>query len=129
MKLTVHEDEGSNDKKAGGLHLDKETDSRNYHSEYYEGGKNYELSDLDNDIPKLLESDENIKQIQIIAEIYDPETKLTSYVSQILTPSEYYDMMSVYDSIEDFFDDDVMSDDAYSGSSFVAGGVSVRTFS
>lgn len=107
------------------LQVDKETESKNYHSTYYKGGENYNFRDLSRDLPKIMD-DTDIKAVQIIVEIRDPETGHTTLVSKVIDADSYYESMGEYDSMDDYFEEEIFSLAQYAGYKGTPGGVSVR---
>lgn len=129
MSLRVHESDSNNDKpKDDKLNFSEEYDSQNFHNKIYEGGKDYTIDDLDKDLSKIFD-DPFIDQVQIIAEIIDPETGIKSYISQTISPEDYERIDESGMSIYDYFDEELGDDDRYSGCNFVPGGISVRVMS
>lgn len=107
------------------LEFDKESESKNYHSDYYKGGENYNLRDLSRDLPRIMD-EPDIKAVQIILEITDPETGHTTLVSKVIDPEMYFENEDIYDSMDEYIEEEIFSMEQYKGYKGTPGGVSIR---
>lgn len=108
-----------------GLKWEKESENRNSRSDWYNSDEGYSLDRLNKDVNRFFE-DEDIKAVQVIMKIKDPETGYETMVSKVLSPDQYYEME--YDSVEEYIEDSIFGQEQYKGYGVVAGGISVRTY-
>jgi len=106
------------------LEFDHRDEGKYHTSEWYNGSKNYDVDRIDKDLNKIFD-DPNVKAVQVITEIYDPNTQATSYISKVIDPERFFNLQEIDASVADLLGDD-LDQDQYKGSSFVAGGVTVR---